>query len=128
VCGTESIRYCFAPSFVYKETDQTSARIQYLWPSPRALHRQLVKLLTRFKGSFLKWRYETIAVVLTALGELRDLCQNVLADRQSDFFGDDFQDQELLKAVTLALRWRDLWSFITCFNFLVIGPLEKFRR
>jgi hypothetical protein len=85
------------------------------------------KLLSKFKGNLVKWRYETLWMVFNALIPLRHICQGFLAAELPTIF-ESFQDGELLQTVLAACRWNDLWVFLPFFFQQVLNPLEHARR
>lgn len=122
-----------------------------IWPSPlqgirvmvrffrdRGWRKQIVRvlhgvfpeakaLLERFRATFIKWRYETIAVALSELSRLKYLCETYLKDVEY-VFGDGFQDKQLLQDVKSTCKWKELWAFVSAFHKKVTWPLDRSRR
>ena len=84
-----------------------------------------VKLLFKsFKGTFAKWRFETLFDVLTSLQTLSSFCRT----HMDKHVFQNVKDAETLKLVLEACNWPHLWSWIDAALRYIVGPLEMARR
>ena len=81
-------------------------------------------VLRKFEASFIKWRYETMAMVIRDLNFLRALCEGHMRE---ELFN-DVQDKETFKKVLAACRNTNLWRWLNVPGRKVIRRCEKMRR
>jgi len=85
---------------------------------------EIVAASTSFRGTFAKWRYETIALSMSELLQLRIICQRHM---RVEWFN-NAQDREQLKAVFDACGDEWLWHFMEAGHRECIGKIEGCRR
>jgi len=80
--------------------------------------------LEHFEASFIKWRYQSVAVAIDELLLLRQICEDHFVE---ELFN-DVKDKASLRKAVEAAKDKAFWRWLAVPGKRVVGRLERFRR